>query len=364
MAGALLVGGRGRNKRRMADEQTNRAAFLKQEHYCTTMDAPITARICAGLSESLDRTTRTGARALDWPGEPTADALPLRTVGGLHALDLSGADPLLSRLFAGDVTEPGEVVRVLRASFAAHDDTLHPWLDGPPQTNEPGRSAGLMVGMIEIVRRFGQPIELLEIGSSAGLNLLIDRYRFDLGGIQVGPPASPVTIRPEWRGDAPPQLPVSFTSTRGVDVQPIDATDPAAARRLRAYVWADNPERLDRLTGAIAMQRAEPVRLESGDAADWLDARLAEPQAEGITRVLMHSVVWQYLGAERQARITAAMEAAGAQATRDRPLAWVRFEPDRGLDPRQEIWVRSWPDGGAFVKLAHSQAHGAWVEML
>jgi hypothetical protein len=165
-------------------------------------------------------------------------------------------------------------------------------------------------------------------------------------------------------GSAPSGLPVCFTSTRGVDVQPIDATEPAAAERLRAYVWADNPERLERLTGAIEMQRAAPVRLEQGDAADWLDDRLAEPQAECVTRVLMHSVVWQYLGAERQARITAAMDAAGAKATREHPLAWVRFEPDRGLNPRQEIWVRSWPDGGDFVKLAHSQAHGAWVEML
>jgi hypothetical protein len=348
----------------MADEQTNRAAFLKQEHYCTTMSAPITARICAGLAESLDRTTRTGARALDWPGEPTADALPLRMVGGLHALELSGADPLLSRLFAGEITEPETVVQVLRGSFASHDETLWPWLDGPPQTNEPGRSAGLMVGMIEIVRRFGQPVELLEIGSSAGLNLLIDRYRFDLGGTKVGPADAPVTIRPEWRGSPPAPLPVRFVSTRGVDVQAIDATDPAAAERLRAYVWADNPERLERLTGAIAMQRAAPVRLEQGDAADWLDARLAESQAEGVTRVLMHSVVWQYLGAERQARISAAMAAAGAKATLEKPLAWVRFEPDRGLNPRQEVWVRSWPDGDGFVKLAHSQAHGAWVEML
>ncbi|AQR75213.1 DUF2332 domain-containing protein [Sphingomonas sp. LM7] len=347
----------------MADEQTNRAAFRKQEQYCITMDAPITARICAGLAESLDRETRTGARALDWPGDPTADALPLRTVGGLHALDLSGKDTELSRLFAGAVTDPAEVIHILRASFAAHDDALCPWLDGPPQTNEPGRSAGLMVGMIEIVRRFGQPIELLEIGSSAGLNLLMDRYRFDLGGTLAGPADSPVTIRPEWRGSPPPALPVGFASTRGVDVQPIDATDPAAAERLRAYVWADNPERLGRLTAGIEMQRAAPVQLEDGDAADWLDARLAEPQADGVTRVLMHSVVWQYLGAERQARITAAMEAAGAKATRARPLGWVRFEPDRGLNPRQEIWVRSWPGGGDFVKLAHSQAHGAWVEM-
>jgi hypothetical protein len=347
----------------MADEDI-RAAFLKQEQYCTTMDAPITARVCAGLAVSLDRATRTGARILDWPGEPTADAVPLRTVGGLHALHLAGTDRALSALFTGTVIDPDAVTTTLRDAFAAHDDALYPWLDGPPQTNEPGRSAGLMVGMIELTRRYGLPIELLEIGSSAGLNLLIDRYRFDLGGALYGSADAPVTIRPEWRGSPPPALPVAFASVRGVDVAPIDATDPVAAARLRGYVWADQPERLDRLTAAIAMQRAEPVRLESGDAADWLDARLAEPQPEGTIRVLMHSVVWQYLGEARQARIAAAMEAAGARATPERPLGWVRFEPDRGLNPRQEVWVRSWPGDGEWRKLAHAHAHGAWVEML
>ena len=348
----------------MASEDEVRAAYRKQEQYCSAMRAPITARICAALAEGLTRATRTGGRALDWPGEPTHDALPLRTVGGLHALHLAGSASDLSRVFRGEVTDPGAVRDIVRDTFAAQDDALYPWLDGPPQTNEPGRSGALMVGLIDVVRRFGQPIELLEIGSSAGLNLLIDRYRFDLGGTMTGPEDAPVTIRPEWRGTVPPQIGVRFASVRGMDVQPIDATDPAAAERLRAYVWADQPERLDRLTRAIAMLRERPVRLERDDAAAWIEARLAEPQPAGVTRVLMHSVVWQYLGAERQARIAAAMEAAGARATRERPLAWVRMEPERGLTPRQEVWVRTWPDGAPEAKLAHAHAHGAWVEGL
>ncbi len=58
------------------------------------------------------------------------------------------------------------------------------------------------------------------------------------------------------------------------------------------------------------------------------------------------------------------MEAAGAKATREKPLAWVMMEPDRGLNPRQETWVRTWPDGGPAEKVAHAHAHGAWVERL
>jgi len=298
---------------------------------------------------------------LDWPGEPTTDALPLRLVGGLHALDLAGVAPDLSAVFAGAVTEPASVQQILHDTFAAHDESLYPWLDGPPQTNEAGRSAALMVGLIEVARRHGPRLELLEIGSSAGLNLLIDRFRFDLGGVRFGLADSTVTIAPEWRGAPPPDIPVEIVSVRGVEIQPIDVRDPAAADRLRAYVWADNPDRMERLTRAIAMIAEKPVDITQGDAADWVEARLAEPQPAGVTRVLMHSVVWQYLGEERQARIEAAIALAAGRATKDRPLAWVRMEPNR-IVAKQQVWVQSWPDHGDSLILADVQAHGAWIE--
>jgi len=349
----------------MASEATNREAFTIQQTYCRTMGAPITERVAGAIRDAATRDTATGARILDWPGDPTADALPLRTVGGLHALAQAGRCAELMRLFAADLTDPAEAAAIVGHAIAAHDAEILPWLDGPPQTNELGRSGALMVGLMAVARSFGHPLEILEIGSSAGLNLLVDRIRYDLGGATTGPEESPITIRPEWRGPPPEPVAVRFAGVRGVEIAPVDVRDPAAAARLRAYVWADNPERLERLTRAIAMIEARPVALERGDAADWVEARLAEPQALATTRVLMHSVVWQYLGEARQARITAAMEAAGARATPERPLAWVQMEPLRhSATPRQEIWVRTWPDGAPAVKLAHAQAHGAWVEAL
>lgn len=347
----------------MSSEENNRGAFLIQEHFCTVMGAPITASICVALATCLNRDTRTGRRVLDWPGEPTTDALPLRLVGGLHALDLAGVTPALSQVFAGTVTESGAIQRILSDSFAAHDKSLYPWLDGPPQTNEAGRSAALMTGLIEVAQRHGPSLELLEIGSSAGLNLLIDRFRFDLGGVRFGPAESTVTIKPEWRGPPPPEVPVEIVSVRGVEIQPIDVRDPAAADRLRAYVWADNPDRMERLTSAIAMIAEKPVDITQGEAADWVEARLAEPQPAGVTRLLMHSVVWQYLGEERQARIEAAMAAAAERATPERPLAWVRMEPNR-IAAKQQVWVQSWPNHAEPLILADVQAHGAWIEPL
>ena len=343
----------------MADEQSNREAFRFQHQYCVAMDAPITGRVVLALADCLTRDSRTGARALDWEGDPTKAALPLRLTGGLHSLALKGV--ALEEIFSGAITDPEQVKAALSAALIAQDDALYPWLDGPPQTNEPGRSGALMCGLLEVARQLGSRIEVIEIGSSAGLNLLIDRFRFDLGGTVVGPEDSPVTIRPEWRGPPPQQAQIVFEGVRGCDVQPVDVRDPAAAERLAAYVWADNHERQTRLTKAIAMIAAQPVRLDQADAADWLEARLAEPKEPGVTRVLMHSVVWQYLPPATQQRITDAMETAGGRATDEHPLAWVAMEPDRTLH-RQEVWVRTWPDGAPRKMVAASQAHGAWVE--
>jgi len=340
----------------MADEPTNRLAFRQQAAFCAAMDAPITARVCDALADALSRDGDTGRRTLDWPGEPIPDALPLRLVGGLHALARTGVDPDLAALFAGH----GEPGGILRRILVDHDATLRPWLDGPPQTNEPMRSGVLMAGLLDVARRHGPAVELLEIGSSAGLNLLIDRYRIDLGDVTVGPEGAPVAIRPDWRGTPPPAVPLRIERVRGVDIQPLDATDPVVATRLAGYIWADQPERQARLSAAIAMQRARPVDLVQGDAADWLRDRLSEPQAAGVTRVLMHSVVWQYLGDARRAAITAMMDEAATRATPDRPLAWVRMEPDRVLQ-RQELIVQSWPGHGAARMLATAHAHGAWI---
>lgn len=208
----------------MGTEAENRQAFLIQEHYCRAMAAPIYADICAAVASDLSRATPVGARLLDWPGEPTRDALPLRFIGGLHALVRAGKDDDLAGVFAGTVAK-GDIAAVIERVLARHGAELLPWLDGPPQTNEPGRSAALMCGLLEIARRHGPRIEILEIGSSAGLNLLIGRYRFDLGGTMVGPATSPIVIAPEWTGDAPAPAAIEIVSARGCDVAPLDATD-------------------------------------------------------------------------------------------------------------------------------------------
>jgi hypothetical protein len=337
-------------------------AFQSQIAYCAANDAPITAAVIAAIADCADPSTATGAKILGWTGHPMFDALPLRITGGVHNLWRKGLVPELAPLFDGSGTPEGDTA-LMRSVFAKHDAALLPWLDGPPQTNEPGRSATLMTGLLEIVAWHGPKLEILEIGSSAGLNLLIDQYRIDLPGVTAGPLDSTVRLTPEWRGPPPPTAAPEIVSIRGVDIAPVDATTQAGADRLLAYCWADHTQRIERLAHALALLRAHPPMLEQGDAPDWIEARLAEPQIGGITRVLMHSIVFTYINPEGQARITAAMEAAGARATIDRPLAWVHVEADRDVH-QHVLTIRSWPGHAESTVVGRAHAHGFWVERL
>ena len=338
------------------------ASFATQAAYCAANGAPVTAALCLALASAIDNTTRTGAAVLAWPGHPVHDALPLRLASAVHGVWRAGDAPTLAALFAGS----GNVVSnaaVLREVLASHDEQLLPWLDGPPQTNEVGRAAQLMTGLLEIAARHGPRIELLEIGSSAGLNLMIDRFRIELAGVVTGPPDAPLTLTPEWQGPPPPAVAINILTTRGVDVAPVDGTTDLGAQRLLAYVWPDHHARFTRLKSALTMLRADPPRVDSDDAVAWLAARLAEPQALGVTRVLMHSIVWQYLGKARQLQITTAMEGAAARATAQQPLGWVRVEANRTVH-KHEITLRSWPGHGQSILLGHAHPHGFWVERL
>ena len=111
----------------------------------------------------------------------------------------------------------------------------------------------------------------------------------------------------------------------------------------------------------LAVDKAPDVV--QADALDWVLERLAAPQAEGVTRVIHHSIVWQYIPADRRAAITKAIEAAGAQAKTDMPLAWMMLETNRETFAH-ELTIRYWPGGETSVLLGQAQAHGAWVEWI
>lgn len=127
-----------------------------------------------------------------------------------------------------------------------------------------------------------------------------------------------------------------------------------------AYCEANAAPITARVVAAVGRLLAQ---VEALNAADFVEAALAEPQAAGVTRVVLHSVVWQYIPADQQARVEAALEKAAAQATPDRPLAHVSVEANRTVH-RHEVRARYWPGGAEDRLLALSHAHGAayrWV---
>jgi len=335
----------------------------EQADHAAHNDAPATAAVCRALIALARGGTACGARIANWPGDVLADAMPLRLAGGLHHLFRKGEAPELGAVYAREVHAQNSVDAIVADVVARHDAELLPWFDGPPQTNEAGRSSSFVAALHWLASRTTGVFELNEIGSSAGMNLLIDRYGYDLGGVVSGPAGAPCTIRPDWQGPPPPDTRFRIASVRGCDLQPIDVRDDAAADRLIAYIWPEANARFERMEAGIAMIRHRAVDLVQADAADWIAARLAEPQEAGVTRVLMHSIVWQYIPADRQAIIERAMAEAGAAATAERPLAWIALETNRATF-RHELKVRHWPGGGEPHLLGEAQAHGAWVRWM
>jgi hypothetical protein len=338
-------------------------AFSNQVAYCTKADAPLTARVVAAVG-ALIASGEPGAllsRIRDWQGAPLADALPLRIAGGLHALYLSGDEPALGAIYSG---EGADDVALVRNAIGRHEARLMTSLDGPPQTNEAGRSSNFIAAMLWLAEEGLPPrFACLELGSSAGINLMIDRFGYQLGGIKAGPESPVMEFKPDWQGAPPPDHTIEFAILKGCDVAPVDLTDPVQALRLKGYIWPEHAVRFERMDAAIAAAKASAPDLVQMNAADFVERELAGPQDAGTTRVLMHSIVWQYVPKDQQARVTAAMKAAGANATTDRPLAWIALEANRDTH-RHEMVVRYWPGGDEGKLLAEAHPHGAWIKWL
>ncbi len=325
--------------------------------------APCTARVIRSLHKVRETDTATGRRMANWQGLTLKDAMPLRMAGGLHHLVLSGTDDRLARVYSGQITDQGQIDALVCELVDTYDTQLLPWLDGPPQTNEAGRSASLMAGLLWLAQHVPGRFELFELGASAGVNTMMERYFYRLGETESGPASSPMQIIPEWKGDSPPATEIEIASICGCDVSPIDLSDAPSALKLKSYVWPDALARMVRIDAAITLASQSPPDLVQMDAGDFVRQQLAREQEPGTTRAMFHSIMWQYMPAETQAAITSAVEQAGAQATPDKPLAWISLETNPATF-RHELRVRYWPGGptGEGVLLAHAHPHGAWVE--
>src|SRR5690606_8222895 len=162
-----------------------REAIAWQADHAEKADAPRTARVIRAELAILDTATELGRRMTDWPGLSLEDAMPLRVAGGLHWLHLSGTDLRLGPVYDGSLADQATFDSIVARLAKDWDAVLCPWLDSPPQTNEAGRSASVMAGLLWLSQRLGARFEMNEIGASAGVNTMMERYWYDLGGVQV-----------------------------------------------------------------------------------------------------------------------------------------------------------------------------------
>jgi hypothetical protein len=274
---------------------------------------------------------------------------------------LGGEAPALTAIYPPHATEadPDALAAVLIPLARARRAELAAFLVSPPQTNEVQRTLCLLGGFATVAAETGLPLRCLEIGASAGLNLNWPLYDYQFGEQgRWGDPDSPVKIAGAWNGSLPPLGLVEVVERRGCDLAPVEIRDPGQARRLRAYVWADQRARVTRIDAAIALAQQTGLDLVAADAADWVEANVRP--VPGTATVLYHSVMWQYMPAATQARIAAHMAAMSALATPDAPLAWLSMEMVPG-DALMEVSLRQWPKGGQRC-LARVHPHGAFVE--
>ncbi|MDR6786818.1 hypothetical protein J2Y58_000156 [Sphingomonas sp. BE138] len=329
----------------------------RQSIVMRAIGSPFVADVLAAAERQLHHAPLTRAMLADWPGDPAAAAVASRFNAALHALARRDTPASLGALYRG---AHDDVDGAVAAALAAHDGFIAAWMRDTPQTNEVGRAAAILAALMTVRQRFAMPVELLEIGSSVGLNLNLAHYAYDLGGVAAGDPSSPVRIAPEWRGAPAPDAPVEIAAACGVDLHPLDARDAATCERLMAYVFADQPARSARLAHALSIACVHRPAVTRGDAVSWLAERLAEPQPAGRVRVLFHSMVLQYVEPEHRRAGLATIAAAGARADATRPLARIGFEWNA---TRSEVELRltCWPDGNTCV-LATCHPYGNWID--
>ena len=338
-------------------------ALAQQTRACRELGSGLTARVCEALARVIAADQGpVGRRVKSWPGDPgiAGDSLPLRLCGALHALVLSDAAPGLARAYAmGGGTD---LDREIQDAIQRHNRHILDFIEHPPQTNEVGRSAVLIAGgwfLAEVLPsvRF----DLLELGASAGLNLNFPLYHLaNEDGLQpelAGTSDTRLRLQPIWRSPPPAFAALPIGTAQGVDLHPLDPARDGL--RLMAYVWADQQDRLARLRAALAIAAEHPPRVEAADAADWLEARLAEPAPHG--RLVYHTIAAQYFPQSTRDRIEAALQAAGTGADANCPLAHLAMENDGGgaAGLRLRLWtggeMRAWA-------LGRADFHGRWID--
>jgi hypothetical protein len=332
-----------------------------QAEWCDKLGSPLYGELLRRAADDAEAGGPVAEALAGREDDPLESMLQLRFMGAVHRLALAGDAPALAAVYpsCGGSGEVASAWPAFRTAVAENLSVLRRLILRPVQTNEVGRSRALALGFLFLTAETGLSLRLLELGSSAGLNLRWDGFHYSSGGFDFGPADSPVQFFDYAEGSLP-SLPghVGIVERAGCDEAPV-ALDADGGLTLRSYLWPDQLERLRLLDDALRVAAEIPASLERSGAADWLERRLAEP-AEGACTVVFHSIVMQYVDPGERERVASLLAEAGGRATESAPLARLALEPGGEL---ADLRLTVWP-GGEERLLAQAGYHGApvrWV---
>jgi hypothetical protein len=230
------------------------------------------------------------------------------------------------------------------------------------QTNEPQRSWALLPLFLTVARTVDTPLDLLELGTSAGLNLLWDRYRYEYAEGVWGSEHSTLRLHGRERANVPHHLittDVLVRRRRGVDLAPVDATREEGLRTLLAF--RTDASYRERVRAAASILREDPPELVRGDYVELLPELLHE-RDDGAVTVVFQTISTVYLADERRERLRELVDRAGA----DGPLAWISTPTPEEHGQRRgdyPLELALWPGGERRIA-ARMDNHGTWLEWL
>jgi hypothetical protein len=294
----------------------------------------------------------------------------------VHFLLLNG-EPHELRDFYPNLAEnvrDGDPYPVFRSFCLAHAKAIREIISTRRvQTNVVERCACLLPTFSLISLRTNlKPLSIVEIGSSAGLNLLWDKYSYAYGDTDpYGDPLSQVRVQSRFTGDVRPKIPRILPEVLyrvGLEINPVDISDADATAWLRALVWPDQQARFERLTHALTIAQACPPTILHGDALDLLPQALANAPENTALCVFHTHTTYQFSTAARE-RLDALLSDYGRQ----RDLYWLsmeyrqhgdqRLSDDDGTLPTPTLELVSFENGVRKQELlATCHPHAAWIE--
>lgn len=339
--------------------ELSRRFRLFAEHECRDR-SPLYERLSYAIAED-EALLRLAAEAR--PRQP----VPNLFFGAVQLLLLRGEGPELARYYrtlGGEYRTEDEPFPAFRAFCLTQWDAIAAIERSRLVQTAHARRCALLLPAFELASRAfdRRPLALIEVGASAGLNLIWDRYGYSYGdGRGAGRRDAPRGITCELRGPLIPPLPQALPEVGwrvGLDLNPIDPSDPEEARWLEALIWPDEPGRAELLREAIASAALDPPRLVAGDALETLPAALAEAPA-GLPVCIYHSFTLNQFSPDSRRRFAELVTAAAGE----RDLALVSLEALSRASPVPELTLGLGPEPAPRL-LARCDAHGAWIEWL